>query len=326
LLLVDPVARRALRTPGPYLTALAFAIVIAPHVWWAVEHDFLPFRYLEGRAAVASRWYHVLAFPLQWTASQALFLLPAAALLALLYRGSTRHRRPAADDTAAFSRRYVTALALGPFAVTAIVALLLGRRPLAMWGYPLWSFAPLALLLWLTPVLDRRNLRHFAAGMIAIIVAAPLAFAAVEAGDPLLRDRWRATQFQGRLLAETVTQRWREKTGTPLHYVSGITAGEGIGRESPGWWEFPVNNIAVYSLDRPSVIVHGELRFSPWVDPADLDRRGAVVVWRGSDADLNRLRRIFPRVEFQEPLVLPGRSGRPQARESINYAIVPPRP
>ena len=28
--------------------ALAFAIVIAPHVWWLTQNDFLPFRYLEG--------------------------------------------------------------------------------------------------------------------------------------------------------------------------------------------------------------------------------------------------------------------------------------
>ena len=46
--------------------------------------------------------------------------------------------------TTAFNRRYVAALALGPFAVTTIVAAVLGRQPLAMWGYPLWTFVPLA--------------------------------------------------------------------------------------------------------------------------------------------------------------------------------------
>ena len=37
-------------------------------------------------------------------------------------------------------------LALGPFAITTLLALVLGRLPVAMWGYPLWSFAPLAAL------------------------------------------------------------------------------------------------------------------------------------------------------------------------------------
>ena len=35
-LLLDPVARRAWRTAGPYVMALAFAIVIAPNAWWLV--------------------------------------------------------------------------------------------------------------------------------------------------------------------------------------------------------------------------------------------------------------------------------------------------
>src|SRR6476660_240900 len=46
-LLFDPRARRAWRTPGPYVMALAFAIVIAPNFGWLVQHDFLPFHYVD---------------------------------------------------------------------------------------------------------------------------------------------------------------------------------------------------------------------------------------------------------------------------------------
>ena len=42
-LLLDPLARRAWRTSGPYLMALAFAVVIAPNAWWLVETGFTPF-------------------------------------------------------------------------------------------------------------------------------------------------------------------------------------------------------------------------------------------------------------------------------------------
>ncbi len=143
-LLADPVARRAWRTPGPYLMAIAFAIVIAPNIWWLVGHDFMPFQYVDARARVAVRWYQYVAFPLQWIGSQFFFLLPAAGLMALLYLGKPVDRRPLADD-AAFDRRCITWLALGPFVVTTLVAALLGRLAIAMWGYPLWSFAPLAL-------------------------------------------------------------------------------------------------------------------------------------------------------------------------------------
>jgi 4-amino-4-deoxy-L-arabinose transferase-like glycosyltransferase len=138
LLLADPFARRAWRTPGPYVMALAFAIVIAPNVWWLVANDFLPFRYVDARAGGATRWYRYIAFPLQWTAGQAAFLAPAIALLALICLPGKRRNLSPQDEVAAFNRRYVTALALGPFVITTVVATAFGRLPLSMWGYPLW--------------------------------------------------------------------------------------------------------------------------------------------------------------------------------------------
>src|SRR4051794_14572864 len=46
-LLLDPVARRAWRSSGPYVMALTFAIVIAPNAWWLVHDGFLPFQYVD---------------------------------------------------------------------------------------------------------------------------------------------------------------------------------------------------------------------------------------------------------------------------------------
>ena len=50
VLLLDPTARRAGRTPGPYLMAATFLVVLASHLWWLVDADFPPFRYIEARA------------------------------------------------------------------------------------------------------------------------------------------------------------------------------------------------------------------------------------------------------------------------------------
>lgn len=317
LLLADPAARRAWRTPGPYLMAAAFAVVIAPNLWWLVEHDFLPFQYVDARAQVAVRWTQYLTFPLQWVGSQALALLPAAGLIALLCAGAGAREEPisppiAAD--AAFGRRYVTWLALGPFLVTTLVATALGRLVIAMWGYPLWLFAPLAALMWLQPVADERALRRFAVGFMAVFVAVPLIYAAVELGEPFVRDRPKATQFPGQLLADIVTREWRARYGAPLTYVGGT--------------EFAANNVAVYSSDRPHVVVHGELKLSPWVDPADLRRHGAVLVWEEGlpGADLGALKANFGDFEVQPALELRRRTWRAVRPDRIAYAFVPPRP
>jgi 4-amino-4-deoxy-L-arabinose transferase-like glycosyltransferase len=318
-LLLDPIARRAWRTPGPYLMALAFLIVLAPHLWWLVASDFPPFRYVEARAVAATRWYHTITFPLRWTASQVLALLPAIGLIAILVVRRERVVQPAGDEHA-FARRCVTALALGPFLVTTLAALALGRLPIAMWGFALWGFAPLAAVMWFRP--DPQRLPIFARAFLAVFVAMPLLYAGVELIEPLVRDRPKATQFPGRLLAETITRAWRERTGMPLVYVGGA---EGVGT-GPG--EFAANNVAVYSSDRPRVIVHGNPQKSPWIDVADVARRGAVLVWQprpGATGLPDTLKATFPRAEMQPPLVLPRHTLRPRSPEVIAYAFVPPQ-
>ena len=122
----------------------------------------------------------------------------------------------------------------------------------------------------------RCGCRRFAAGFLAIFVAMPLAYVIVEGFEPLVRDRPKATQFPGRQVAATVTQRWREKFSTPLPYVGG--------------GEFATNNIAVYSPDRPHVIVHANVAISPWIDRDDLSKRGAVLVWEDGQLDARRSR------------------------------------
>src|SRR5688572_9427969 len=86
-MLFDPTARRKLRTPGPWLMAIAFFVVIAPNLKWLIETGYMPLRYVDGRAKIATHWYHVFTFPLQWTASQLFFLAPAIGLMALALSG-----------------------------------------------------------------------------------------------------------------------------------------------------------------------------------------------------------------------------------------------
>ena len=118
-------------------------------------------------------------FRCRWTASQLLFLAAGdRRLLALLLVGAQRGKPRRPDDQAAFARRYVTVLALGPFAVTTVVAAVLGRLPVAMWGYPLWSFAPLAAILWLGADLRSAAAAHGSPRrLLAVFVAIPVAYA-----------------------------------------------------------------------------------------------------------------------------------------------------
>jgi hypothetical protein len=314
-MLFDPQARRKLATPGPWLMALAFLVVIAPNLNWLIETGFMPLRYVDARAKIATHWYHVFTYPLQWTASQLFFIAPAVGLIALALIGT--RPQPAADDNAAFARRYLAMLALGPFLVTTAVALFAGRLPVAMWGYPLWCFAPLAAIAWFGPAIGSTQLRRFAAGFLIVFSAMPIAYVAVETLEPAFRDRAKATQFPGKQLADEITARWHAKFSTPLPFVGG--------------GEFATNNIAVYSPDRPRVIVHADTAISPWVDRDELRRRGAVIAWEDGQLDaaaMAQLRRDYPGLDVQEPLSLPRQTfvGTSVHPVRVHFAVVPPRP
>jgi 4-amino-4-deoxy-L-arabinose transferase-like glycosyltransferase len=261
-LLVDPRARASWRTPGPYLMALAFAVVVAPHALWLIEnYRDSPLVYAEGRSL--QHRYGFIVTPLRWIGGQLAFVAPALLLIALAYGP-----RPAvvpADEKAAFDRRYATMLAFGPFVLVTLAFVLSGRSPVLLWGYPLWSFLPLAATVWLGPVTDGERLKSFAAGWLVIFVTLPLIYALAPVVEAQFRNRQQAIHFPGREAAEHMTRAWREKTSTPLTYVTGE--------------EFVANNVAVYSPDRPHVIVEGRFTRAPWVDAADARRKGILVVW-----------------------------------------------
>ena len=93
-----------------------------------------------------------------------------------------------------------------------------------------------------------------------------------------------------------------------------------------GAGEFAANNVAVYSPDRPHVIVHGDPRLSPWIDAADVERRGAVFVWQGGEGLPAALKERFPRAELQPPLTLPQQTLVPVRPVQVHSAILPPQP
>src|SRR5580698_8801363 len=76
-LVFDKEARRALATPGPWLGMAVALLVMAPHLVWLFQTDFLPFAYVEARAAPLRGWYDHIYHPVAFLAGQFVFALPA---------------------------------------------------------------------------------------------------------------------------------------------------------------------------------------------------------------------------------------------------------
>jgi 4-amino-4-deoxy-L-arabinose transferase-like glycosyltransferase len=310
-MLLDPRARRNFATPGPYVAIVLAFVIASPHLLWLVNNDFLPFRYAEARAAPSRGLLDHLWHPLQFLLYQLGFTLPALAIALPLFLPRTE-RKPAESDE--FDRRIVTLLAFGPAATTAALSLVSGRGTIAMWGYPLWQFLGLWIVLTAPSVLRERFARVTAVWAIVFFGFAAAFFASYVI-MPQLDGRYRAVFFPGDRLGAELSARFRAMTGNRLAYVIGTMWTGG--------------NVAHYAPEHPRVVIDGNPTRAPWIDLGDLKARGAVVVWVVGGNDDPRMlpvafRNLASDAEIQEPFTLPYRRGKGEVR--IGWAVLRPLP
>ena len=307
--LIDRDARTSLRTAGPYVAALIALVIAAPHLWWLVQNDFLPLRYVEMRAEPPRGFYDHGWRPLQFVIGQAFWLLPSLAIAANLF---VRRRDNARYDVDAFSFRIITLLTFGPCALLLVTSAISGGKLISMWGYPLWLFLGLWLMLRIGPITEPKRLVGLGWTWAAVTAIYLIAFVIFMAIDPRLRVTYRAELFPGAAVAHDLAARFRSETGQPVAYVIGPMYFGG--------------NVSHYAAEAPRTVIDGDLRRVPWIDPADLKRRGALVVW--VERDPNRVpdeyRSLTGNAAPREPLKFPAIWGKWVA--TVGWTIVPPRP
>jgi hypothetical protein len=288
----DRDARKALATPGPYVAAAVALLIASPHLVWLVRNDFLPFAYAEHRAVLSRGWYDHLWHPFEFAVSQLFFLIPSLLIaLPLFVPRRAQGEAPAVFGADAFDRRIVSWLAWGPFVTVLLMGLVSGRGAVAMWGYPLWLF----LGVWLILTAQRRlagPLPRILLTWTIVFTCLALAFIANYAVLPRIDHRYRAVFYPGGSLGREIGQKFETATGQPLRYVVGTM------------WDG--GNVAHYAPSHPRVLVDGEPERAPWIDLADLKRRGAVVVWTEGDRNAvpAEFRAVAGNAKVQPPIRL----------------------
>ena len=309
-LLIDRDARKALATPGPWIALAIAAIVMLPHLVWLVRNDFLPFAYASARAAPARGLLDHVLHPVVFALSQLAFLLPALLIAAaLVWPRATTPPAAAADE---FDRRIMTLLAFGPAATTIALSAASGRGTIAMWGYPLWLFLGLWIVLYARTMIADARLARVVAAWAAVFALFTIVFIANYAVLPAIDQRYRAVFYPGDRLADEIARRFRAATGRPLVYVIG------------NMWDG--GNVAHYAPGQPRVLIDGDPRRAPWIDLGDLQTKGAAVVWTTGDPTVMPigLRRIAGDAQVQEPFTLRFRRG--QGTLTVGWAILRPQP
>jgi 4-amino-4-deoxy-L-arabinose transferase-like glycosyltransferase len=313
-LVIEPTARRRLRTPGPYLALLIGIGLYLPHLSWLRDNGFLPFAYALDRAADAQSWFDHILFPLRFAGAQVVDHL-GLFLLLLLGRGfrATEPGLPMARAIDSLSKRYVVTLALGPLLLTLIVSALFGYKLRSMWGAPMFCFSGLLAVIALRPVLEIRRLKLVFATWCALFILVPVAYAAAMIVGPHITDHARRGHYPGSATAQALTRAWRETTGQPLRFVIGTT--------------WTAGNLAFYSADRPAVFIDANPKASPWIDQEQLIERGGLIVWRADrrgDKLPNDFATKFPSALVRPPMNFAWQTSADIAPLRLGWAIVPP--
>jgi len=264
LLLSGELKTRAARV-GLMLAAGVAALVFAPHVAWMLHNDFTTLRYAAQDGLPMSwsdRGLNVAGFLLQ----QLRLLFPALlfALLLWLWPGlRQRHGESVADEQLQRRRAWCVGLILFPLTITLLTCPAFGLKLQNHWGYQCLQFISLWLAWRLRAVLQRGAQ---AIAVMALLVHALSMTVAAKPSWTSERAPGRRVdgQYPARRLAAAVQADWHSLTACSLDIVVGPS--------------FEAGMVSVYAPQPPKVLEGGDFKKSPWVQPDELRRRGAVYV------------------------------------------------
>jgi len=250
--LIHPERIRFLRSPVPWIAAIAYLVALTPHVLWLIKWNYPTLQWASSLAEQPGSVLHTLDYLGHHFALIAIPVLAGAALL-------WPWRRALKD----FARREPDAFLVLVIATVLVftppaMALVMGSYLRLDWGNPLFFLVPLTLLV-LVPL--RVTLGAVArAGIVTtvftliLLIAAPI--------YPWVNYRLRpvgGAHAPYHEIAEELTKLWHARFPTPLPIVVS-------GYEVAAY-------VVFYSPDHPKMYADFDPALSPWIDyPAELKK------------------------------------------------------
>ncbi len=304
--------KTALRSPGLYIAGLVSVLLFMPHLFWMNDNDWITITYAISRGdfSESSAWWKHLSNPVLFLLTQGAILAPALLLGLFCYR-KTQMSEPLVPGA--------TGLVFGGFFFLALLSLLTGMAPVAMWAAPM----PLALGVWLIPRCRVDQFPRLFTGVIGGLWVFYLsAYIIVYGFGPLLQKRPHRVNYPGKEIARQVEARWQETVGQPLAYIIADEFYGGI-----------VNR---YSRGRPAVMNHALLSHSTYLKEEDIHQKGAVIFWLKSRFHTDGrnpplavaypdVQRRFPQLIVQQDLVIPWPRKKGNLAGRYGIAIIPPK-
>jgi 4-amino-4-deoxy-L-arabinose transferase-like glycosyltransferase len=260
--LVDREVRVRRTFAGLLLAGAVAVLVLAPHLVWLRQHDFLPVQYMRSVTQPVDDLLEFISILYGFFVLQFLRLSPLLALFGwLLLRG--RHaaavpvRRPVRSD-----RLFLWVAGIGPLAIEVLYGSVM-RTPMAgRWGSTMFLLAGWLLL----DLAARRPLPSARQVWTTVIAVHAVIWAMTCVVTPRLAsalDLHGRANYPGAQLAALVRSTWQAHTDAPLRIVIADVwlAGNVIAHSTP-----------------MAVMIDGEIAWSPWLTAEDVQHCGALVL------------------------------------------------
>lgn len=269
LYLVMPKQWPLLKQPQPWLAAFIMLAIFAPHLYWLMTHEWLPFGYASGRAHDTSEATDSIKRHLSWLSfSSAQIIAHIPLLLMLVFN---RKRLFAISD---YRRSLPTGAGLlwylwaAPIGVLIILSLVFGMGLRDMWGMPMWALSGLLAASFIMPATQYLTLAKLRQSLVIwLILVTALTVIYVGFGDKL-RDKPSRMQWPEQALAGQALTTWQSVSSCALDSVSGDR------------W---LGALVAMNNGFPSQMISGPANHSPWMSSERLQRSGTLVMWQNDD-------------------------------------------
>jgi hypothetical protein len=297
--------RQYYRSSLPYVSVAVCVLFFLPHLWWLVQNDFAPIKYAGSKTefSITTIYGSILTFILGCI----VFSLPAAGLIVLSRQWSGQRAHEAGG--ALISPDYeslLAILALGPFFLTLLSALLGHVRLSTNFASPLFFLVPLLLIQTLKP--PAILLRRLAGGVVGAL------YACAGFAGPTVPHVFKHRDPKPAIEVTREAKRvWSEMTGLPLRVVAGSEA--------------YAMAAAFYNDEDTSAFLSFDLRRSPWISPVSLTETGFLGICGEDDETCHKRAAKFGSPTMQDiHLLIHGNAHKPVSLRLFMSAPVPVAP
>lgn len=273
LYLVLPKQWALLKQPKPWLAAFIMLAIFAPHLYWLIQHDWLPLTYANGRsqegsALASSLQRHFSGFG--FIAAQLLAHIPLLLMLIINRKRlfsvySYRYNLPAGAGLLWY-------LWAAPVVVVLILSLVFGIGLRDMWGMPMWGLSGLLAASFIVPAAQSVAMVKLRNALtVWLVLATVLTMVYVGFGDKI-RHKPSRMQWPEQALSVQAQETWQLLSSCPLDSISGDR------------W---LGALVAMNNGFPSQMISGPASHSPWMTTERLQKNGTLVMWQeDSDVEL----------------------------------------